>query len=179
MGSDAILFLWLLAVVLMIAPEVTAMDLAENTNAGSLLIVLNSNSSVRKPICVRKTKMGSKAILLLCLLAAVLMIASEVTARDLAENTNAAEKSTEGLEESKYGGGGGRYGGGGGRYGGGGHCYGGHCGGGGGGGHYGGGGGGCNHGCCGGGGYGGCRCCTYAGEPKDAGYTEPETKPQN
>ena len=31
--------------------------------------------------------MGSKAILLLCLLAAVLMIASEVTARDLAENS--------------------------------------------------------------------------------------------
>ncbi|CDP20200.1 unnamed protein product [Coffea canephora] len=86
------------------------------------------------------------------------MIASEVTARDLAENTNAAEKSTEGLEESKYGGGGG--------------CHGyGHCGGGGGGGH-------CYHGCCGHG-YGGCRCCTYAGEPKDAGYTEPETKPQN
>ncbi|XP_027164452.1 glycine-rich protein DC7.1-like [Coffea eugenioides] len=109
--------------------------------------------------------MGSKAILLLCLLAAVLMIASEVTARDLAENTNAAEKSTEGLEESKYYGGGGRYGGGGGHYGGG-------------GGHYGGGGGHCYHGCCGQG-YGGCRCCTYAGEPKDAGYTEPETKPQN
>ncbi|XP_027117066.1 uncharacterized protein [Coffea arabica] len=111
--------------------------------------------------------MGSKAILLLCLLAAVLMIASEVTARDLAENTNAAEKSTEGLEESKYYGGGG----GGGR-----GCYGRGCGG--------GGGGGCYHGCCGGGGgygygHGGCRCCTYAGEPKDAGYTEPETKPQN
>ena len=31
--------------------------------------------------------MGSKAILFLCLLAVVLMIASEVTARDLAENS--------------------------------------------------------------------------------------------
>ncbi|XP_027164451.1 glycine-rich protein 3 short isoform-like [Coffea eugenioides] len=127
--------------------------------------------------------MGSKAILLLCLLAAVLMIASEVTARDLAENTNAGEKSNEGLEESKYGGGGGCYGG---HCGGGGGCHGYGCGGGGGGGGgchgygCGGGGGGhhCYHGCCGHG-YGGCRCCTYAGEPKDAGYTEPETKPQN
>lgn len=109
--------------------------------------------------------MGSKAILFLCLLGVVLMVASEVTARDLAENTNAAEKSTEGLEESKYYGGGG----------GGGHCYGHQCGGGGGGGgyHHG-----CNYGCCGHG-YGGCKCCTYAGEPKEAGYTEPETKPQN
>nr|XP_027115780.1 uncharacterized protein LOC113733808 [Coffea arabica] len=46
--------------------------------------------------------MGSDAILFLCLLAVVLMIASEVTATDLAENTNAAKKSTNGPEESKY-----------------------------------------------------------------------------
>ncbi|XP_027166152.1 cold and drought-regulated protein CORA-like [Coffea eugenioides] len=82
--------------------------------------------------------MGSKAILFLCLLVVVLMIASEVTARDLAENSNAAEKSTNGLEESKYPGGG--YGG----YPGGG--YGGYPDGG-----YGGGGRGgrCRYGCCG------------------------------
>ncbi|KAL3506532.1 hypothetical protein ACH5RR_031914 [Cinchona calisaya] len=101
------------------------------------------------------------------------MIASEVTARDLAE-TNAAEK-TNGLEESKYPGGG--YGGdpGGG--------YGGNPGGGyGGRGSYGerggfGGGGYCRFGCCGRNYYGnGCRCCSYAGEAVDA---EPETKPQN
>ncbi|CDP15147.1 unnamed protein product [Coffea canephora] len=127
--------------------------------------------------------MGSKAILFLCLLAVVLMIASEVTARDLAENTNAAEKSTNGLEESKYPGGGyGGYPGGGyGGYPGGGYGgypgggYGGGRGGYGGGGRGGYGGGRCRYGCCGQG-YYGCRCCTYAGEAVDA---EPETEPQN
>nr|XP_027116945.1 glycine-rich protein-like [Coffea arabica] len=111
--------------------------------------------------------MGSKAILFLCLLAVVLMIALEVTARDLAENTNAAEKSTNGLEESKYPGGG--YGG---NPGGG---YGGYPDGGYGGGRGGYGGGRCHYGCCGRG-YYGCRCCTYAGEAVDA---KPETEPQN
>ncbi|XP_071939357.1 glycine-rich protein-like [Coffea arabica] len=133
--------------------------------------------------------MGSKAILFLCLLAVVLMIALEVTARDLAENnklfiqelilsffnkliptkyrSNAAEKSTNGLEESKYPGGG--YGG---NPGGG---YGGYPDGGYGGGRGGYGGGRCHYGCCGRG-YYGCRCCTYAGEAVDA---KPETEPQN
>ena len=36
--------------------------------------------------CVRKRKMGSKAILFLCLSAVVLMVMSEVTARDLVES---------------------------------------------------------------------------------------------
>ena len=41
MGSDAILFLCLLAVVLMIAPEVTAMDLAENSKLCILELILS------------------------------------------------------------------------------------------------------------------------------------------
>ncbi|CAI9776142.1 unnamed protein product [Fraxinus pennsylvanica] len=120
--------------------------------------------------------MGSKTILLLGLLAMVLLIASEVSARDLSQtSTDKEAEKTNGVEESKYQGGG--YGGypGGGYPGGGngGHRggYGGNRGG------RGGGGGHCRYGCCGRSYYrGGCRCCTYAGEAVDA---EPEAKPHN
>ncbi|XP_073046688.1 glycine-rich protein 3 short isoform-like [Primulina eburnea] len=107
--------------------------------------------------------MGSKAIVFLGLLVAMLLLISyEVAARDLVEETS---KVTE-AEPAQYGGGGGGYGGG--RGGGG---YGGGRGGGG----YGGGGGGrCRHGCCGRG-YHGCRCCSYAGQAVDADFNEVET----
>ncbi|XP_027120380.1 glycine-rich protein 3 short isoform-like [Coffea eugenioides] len=115
--------------------------------------------------------MDSKAILFLCLLPVVLVIASEVTAREMHNiqyRTNAAEKRINGLEESKYPGGGyGGYPGGGyrgypgGGSGGGRGGYGGGCGGYGGGGY-------CRYSCCGRG--------YYAGESVDA---EPETEPQN
>ncbi|KAI9176324.1 hypothetical protein LWI28_001390 [Acer negundo] len=113
--------------------------------------------------------MGSKGFLLLGLLAAIvlLIISSEVAARDLDETStavkpNANDETSGSLDDAKYGGyGGGRggYGGGrdGGGYGGGGHC---------------------RYGCCGdyyGG--GGCRCCFYPGEvAEDA---EIEAKPHN
>ncbi|XP_022849347.1 glycine-rich protein 3 short isoform-like [Olea europaea var. sylvestris] len=125
--------------------------------------------------------MGSKTILLLGLLAMVLLIASEVSARELSQtSTDKEAEKTNGVEESKYGGGNGGYPGGGypgggygGNHGGG---YGGNRGGGY-GGNRGGGGGYCRHGCCGQKHYGGgCRCCTYAGEAVDA---EPEAKPHN
>ncbi|CAH9142261.1 unnamed protein product [Cuscuta epithymum] len=129
--------------------------------------------------------MASKAFILTGLsLTLVLLVASEVSARDLAETStkNVAEKANEdhkhvdgygggghygGGGGGPYGGGGGHYGGGGGQYGGGGGQYGG------GGGHYGGGGGhgggggghgGCRYGCCG---YGCGRCCSYQGEAAD------------
>nr|GMD63129.1 glycine-rich protein-like [Ipomoea batatas] len=127
--------------------------------------------------------MGSKVLLLLGLsLAVFLMIASEVTARELAETTTSfdptkAEKANGVAGDDKhsgdgyggYGHGGGGYGHGGGGYGHGGGGYG-H--GGGGYGHGGGGyghgghsGGGCRYSCCGHGSYGGCqRCCSYKGE---------------
>ncbi|KAL2463401.1 Glycine-rich protein [Forsythia ovata] len=136
-------------------------------------------------------KMGSKTILLLGLLAMVL-IASQVAARELSLTSNAEEaEKTNGVDEAKYQGGRGGYGGypgggyggnPGGGYGGGNHgggYGGGNHGGGYGGGHHGGGGGGhCRYGCCGRGGYyrGGCKCCTYAGEAVDA---KAEAKPQN
>ncbi|KAB1199214.1 Glycine-rich protein [Morella rubra] len=127
--------------------------------------------------------MGSKAFLLLGLMfAIVLLISSEVAARDLAETTSEqhAEAATMGSEvdDAKYQGGG--YGGGpGGGYGGG---PGGGYGGGPGRGGYGGGGGGrergCYYGCCRRAYYGrGCeRCCSYAGEAVDA---ETKAEPQN
>ena len=116
--------------------------------------------------------MSSKLFILLGLCLAVsLLIASEVSARELAETTvHASSDTTEADKRNEhidgYGGGGGHYGGGGGHYGGGGGHYGGgggHYGGG--GGHYGGGGGGghCRHGYCGHG------CCGYKGEAADIG----------
>ncbi|KAK6120940.1 hypothetical protein DH2020_045319 [Rehmannia glutinosa] len=100
-------------------------------------------------------------------LATVLLISSQVAARDLAETSDTLDTSNE--VDQYYGGGRGGYGGGGrGGYGGGGRGgYGGGRGGyGGGRGGYGG--GGCRHGCCGRGFNGGCRCCSYAGEKVDA-----------
>ncbi|CAI9771144.1 unnamed protein product [Fraxinus pennsylvanica] len=118
--------------------------------------------------------MGSKTIVLLGLLAMVL-IASEVSARELSQTSGDKEsEKTNGVVDAKYqrGGYGGYPGGGypGGGYGGNGGGYG--------GGHNGGGGGGhCHYGCCGRSHYrGGCRCCTYAGEAVDA---ELEAKPHN
>ncbi|XP_030539739.1 cold and drought-regulated protein CORA-like [Rhodamnia argentea] len=131
--------------------------------------------------------MSSRVFILLgVLVACVLLISSEVSARELAGTTSKEEHGelsteTNDVNDAKYGGYGGGYpgGGGGGYHGGGGG--GGYHGGGGGGGYHGGGGGGghCRYGCCGGrGGYygGGCRCCTYAGE---AAETKPGEKPQN
>ncbi|KAI3470074.1 hypothetical protein Pfo_026737 [Paulownia fortunei] len=123
--------------------------------------------------------MGSKVIVFLGLfLAMVLLISSEVAARELAETSNAVDTSIEAEEtngavnDAKYPGGGysgGYPGGGRGGYGGGRGGYGGGRGG------YGG--GRCRYGCCGRSYYkGGCRCCSYAGEKVDA---EPEAKPQN
>ncbi|KAJ4713618.1 Glycine-rich protein [Melia azedarach] len=135
--------------------------------------------------------MGSKVFLVLGLLMAiVLLISSEVAARDLAEtstdlNQNAEEAN--GFDDAKdggyggYPGGRGGYGGypGGGRGGYGGYPGGGRGGYGGypGGGRGGYGGGHCRYGCCGRGYYGGgCRCCSYAGEAVEANT---EDKPQN
>ncbi|KAA8524780.1 hypothetical protein F0562_011203 [Nyssa sinensis] len=118
--------------------------------------------------------MGSRVILFLVLsLAFVLLITSEVAARELAEtstskeNTHEAEESN-GIDNTKYGGYGGYPGGG----------YGGYPGGGYGGGRGGYGGGHCRHSCCRRSDHGrGCsRCCSYAGEAMDA---ETETKPHN
>ncbi|KAL3634508.1 hypothetical protein CASFOL_021562 [Castilleja foliolosa] len=135
--------------------------------------------------------MGSKVIMVLLglFLATVLLISSEVAARELAETSNAVdtstnkeadEKTNEGeVNDAKYGNGyGGNQGGGyGGNPGGG---YGGNPGNGGGGysgrGGYGNGRGGygggryCRYGCCGRSYYGrnNCRCCNYAGEKVDA-----------
>ncbi|KAL3829304.1 hypothetical protein ACJIZ3_018106 [Penstemon smallii] len=137
--------------------------------------------------------MGSKTMLCVGIfLAMVLLISSEVAARDLlaAETSNTVDTSEHkdgpGVDDAKYGGypgGGGGYPGGGGGYpgrGGGGGGYpgrggggGGYPGRGGGGGGYpgrgGGGGGYCRYGCCGRN-YkrGSCRCCTFAGEKVDA-----------
>ncbi|KAF3455392.1 hypothetical protein FNV43_RR00676 [Rhamnella rubrinervis] len=119
--------------------------------------------------------MGSKAFVFLgLLLAIVVLISSEVSARDLAAETSTDKEHEEPNELNEDGRGGynrGRggypgHGGGGGGYpghGGGGGGYPGH----GGGGH---GGGGCHYGCCRRGYYGkGCsRCCSYAGEAVDA-----------
>ncbi|KAK0588473.1 hypothetical protein LWI29_001469 [Acer saccharum] len=131
--------------------------------------------------------MGSKGFLLLGLLAAIvlLIISSEVAARDPDETStavkpNANDEASGSLGDAKYGG----YGGGRGGYGGG-HGGGGYGGGRGGGGYGGGrgrggygGGGHCRYGCCGdyyGG--GGCRCCFYPGDvAEDA---EIEAKPHN
>ncbi|CAK9133402.1 unnamed protein product [Ilex paraguariensis] len=145
--------------------------------------------------------MGSKAFLFLGLsMAIVLLITSEVAARELAETstTNENTDETNGVDDAKYPGGGygGNPGGGYGGYPGGGYGgypgggYGGYPGGGRGG--YGsrsgyggrggnggrGGGGNCYYGCCGRGYYGsGCgRCCSYAGEAMDV---ETEAKPHN
>ncbi|XP_031110682.1 glycine-rich protein 3 short isoform-like [Ipomoea triloba] len=125
--------------------------------------------------------MSSKVFVLLGLsLAVFLFIASEVTAREMAETSTSfdptkAEKANGVVGDDKhhYGGGGGGYGGGGyghGGHGGGGYGHGGHGGGGGGGyGHGGHGGGGCKYGCCGQGYHGGCqKCCSYEGEAVDA-----------
>ncbi|CAI9776139.1 unnamed protein product [Fraxinus pennsylvanica] len=124
--------------------------------------------------------MGSKTILLLGLLAMVLLIASEVSARELSQtSTDKEAEKTNGVEESKYlGGGYGVYPGGGfpgGGYGGypGGGFPGGGYGGYPGGGYPGGGYGGrryCRYGCCGPSYYPGrgCRCCRYAGKAVDA-----------
>ncbi|KAK4770220.1 hypothetical protein SAY87_030752 [Trapa incisa] len=125
--------------------------------------------------------MNSRVFLLLGLLAAfVLLFASEVMARELAETTSATDKKdADGVKDAKYPGGGyGGYPGGGyGGYPGGG--YGGYPGGGYGGypgGRYGGGGR-CRYGCCGGGGYyRRCRCCASAAEAAQKGV---EVKPQN
>ncbi|KAF3456034.1 hypothetical protein FNV43_RR00677 [Rhamnella rubrinervis] len=117
--------------------------------------------------------MGSKAFLFLgLLLAIVLLISSEVSARDLAEtspdnkNVDAIGK-PDGVSETQYGGyPGGGYNGGRGGYNGGSP-------------RHGGGGGSCYYGCCRRSYYGrGCsRCCSYAGEAVDA---EPEAaKPHN
>ncbi|KAA8524782.1 hypothetical protein F0562_011205 [Nyssa sinensis] len=125
--------------------------------------------------------MGSRVILFLVLsLAFVLLITSEVAARELAEtstskeNTHEAEESN-GIDNAKYGGYGGYPGGGNGGYPGGG--YGGN-GGGYGGGRGGYGGGYCRYSCCrrSYNGRGCSRCCSYAGEAMDA---ETETKPHN
>ncbi|CAI9117507.1 OLC1v1018907C1 [Oldenlandia corymbosa var. corymbosa] len=107
--------------------------------------------------------MSSKAIIFLVLIALVLLIASEVSARDLVETE------TNGLEDSKYsrGGypGGGYYGGGKGGYGGGRR------------GNGGGRGGYCRFGCCGRGYYRkGCKCCSFPGQ---AVNSIPESKPEN
>ncbi|KAF7827399.1 cold and drought-regulated protein CORA-like [Senna tora] len=139
--------------------------------------------------------MGSKSklvFLALALFALLLLISSQVTAREVAKPSSNHKNG----EVDGYGGGypGGGYPGGG--YPGGGHGggypghggggYPGHGGGGypghGGGGYPGHGGGGhrggyCRYGCCGGRYGGGCRrCCSYAGEAVDA---QPETKPHN
>ncbi|KAH7859521.1 hypothetical protein Vadar_002117 [Vaccinium darrowii] len=124
--------------------------------------------------------MGSKTIVFLgLLLATLLLISSEVTARDLAAEETSTFKETagqtnNGVEDAKYGGGygggpGGGYGGGpGGGYGGGpGGGYGGGPGGG-----YGGGGRGggyCRYRCCRRGYYGCDRCCSYEGEAEEKG----------
>ncbi|KAJ1389034.1 Glycine rich protein [Sesbania bispinosa] len=133
--------------------------------------------------------MGSKKalILILGLLAMVLLISSEVAARDLAETSSNSKEGhevvekTNGVNDAKYGGYpgyGGGYGGGypgygggypgrggyGGGYPGRGGYGGGYPGRGGYGGGYPGRGGYCRYGCCGGGYYGGCRRCCYAGE---------------
>ncbi|XP_061360696.1 cold and drought-regulated protein CORA-like [Gastrolobium bilobum] len=132
--------------------------------------------------------MSSKVtVLILGLLAMVLLISSEVAARDLAEASSNSEKAevvkeTNEVGDAKYGGypGGGNPG-----YGGGGNpgYGGGYPGRGGGNPGYGGGypgrgghgGGYCRHGCCGGQYGGGCRrCCTYAGEAV-AAQTEDKT----
>ncbi|XP_073046684.1 glycine-rich protein-like [Primulina eburnea] len=128
--------------------------------------------------------MGSKALVFLgFLVAMVLLISSEVAARELAETTNSVEANQE-TEETEvgdqygggYGGGRGGYGGGRGGYGGGRGGRGGY-GGGGRGGYGGGRGGRCRYGCCGGGGYGGrCRCCSYAGQAVDPDFVEDETQ---
>ncbi|KAL8459057.1 hypothetical protein ACS0TY_036507 [Phlomoides rotata] len=106
--------------------------------------------------------MGSKVIIMLGLfLAMVVLISTQVSARDLAETSNTIDASTDGGGHGGHGGhgGGGGHGGHGGGGGGGGH------GGGGGGGGHGGGGGGCRYGrCCG---HHGCRCCSYAGEKSE------------
>ncbi|KAH7533423.1 hypothetical protein FEM48_Zijuj04G0129100 [Ziziphus jujuba var. spinosa] len=140
--------------------------------------------------------MGSRILIFLGLLfAVVLLISSEVSARDLAAQTSADNKNekTNGLNEAKHGdqygggynGGRGGYNGGRGGYNGGRGGYPGHGGsegghpGHGGGGYPGrGGGGGCYYGCCRRSYYGrGCsKCCSYAGEAADA---EPEAKPHN
>ncbi|KAG5545686.1 hypothetical protein RHGRI_017985 [Rhododendron griersonianum] len=104
--------------------------------------------------------MGSKTIVFLGLLATVLLVTSEVAARDLAETskkTTETAKQTKGVEEAKYPGGDQTYGG----YPGGGGTYGGYPGG---GGTYGGypGGGGTYGGYPGGGG-------TYGGYPGGGG----------
>ncbi|CAI9776141.1 unnamed protein product [Fraxinus pennsylvanica] len=138
--------------------------------------------------------MGSKTILLIGLLAMVLLISSEVLARELSQtSTNKEAEKTNGVEEAKnrgggfgvlfgggypgggYGGypGGGYPGGGYGGYPGGGYPgggYGGYPGGGYPGGRYGGGWGYCRYGCCGPSYYPnwGCRCCRYAGKAVDA-----------
>ncbi|KAI3412719.1 uncharacterized protein J3R85_017066 [Psidium guajava] len=123
--------------------------------------------------------MSSRVLILLgVLVACVLLISSEVSARKLSETTSKEEDATSlaattemnDVNDAKYGG----YGGG---YPGGGHK--GYPGRGGSGGGRGGYGRPCRYGCCGGRrGYhgGGCYCCTYAGE---AAETEPEQKPQN
>ncbi|KAI3470073.1 hypothetical protein Pfo_026736 [Paulownia fortunei] len=106
--------------------------------------------------------MGSKAIVFVGLfLATVLLISSEVAAREVAETSNTVDTSKEAEEtngavnDAKYPG----------AYPGSGH------------GGYGGGGGHCRYGCCGRSYHrGGCRCCSYAGEKVDA---EPQAKPQN
>ncbi|XP_038886927.1 cold and drought-regulated protein CORA-like isoform X2 [Benincasa hispida] len=105
--------------------------------------------------------MSSKAFVFLgLLLAFVLLISSEVAARDLAETSskkdNEVTVETNGVEDAKYGGGYDRgYGGGRGGYGHGGYGHGGY-------GGRGGYGGGYRRGCR----YGRCgyRCCSYAGE---------------
>ncbi|XP_031113422.1 glycine-rich protein-like [Ipomoea triloba] len=106
--------------------------------------------------------MGSKVVVLLGLsLAVFLLIASEVTAREMAETTPSSvdPKAEKASGVDGYGGGYGHGGHGGGGYGHGGH-------GGGGGGYH----GGCKHGCCGHGYHGGCKCCSYKGQAVDAGY---------
>ncbi|KAL6571436.1 hypothetical protein OROHE_003079 [Orobanche hederae] len=139
--------------------------------------------------------MGSKVVVFLGLfLAMVLLISSEVSAKEVAETSNTvdtykeAEKTSETAVDNVkypiggYGGypGGGNHGGGHGGYPGRGGIGGGHGGyGGGRGGGYGGRRGGyCRYGCCGwSNNYrGGCRCCTYAGEKVDA---EPQAKTNN
>ncbi|XP_022136254.1 glycine-rich protein 3 short isoform-like [Momordica charantia] len=124
--------------------------------------------------------MNSKAFILLGLLfAVVVLLSSDVTARDLKGETVMETDGVEDAKDRSYDRGHGHYGGGydrgHSRYGGG---YPGH------GGHYGGGypgrgryGGGrhCHHGCCGY--HGSCgRCCSYAGEAVDV---EPQAKPHN